>query len=201
MLEKGKISVTQFTLLVTLFTIGSSILLAPSFLTDQAKQDAWIAAVIGVGIGLLLVLLYNAVARIYPSCNLVETNEKVLGKWLGKFASLLFISFLFLLSAFLLRDMGDFMTTQMFPETPISAIHILFLLVAVMAVRLGLEVFSRAAEIFFPWVILLAVGYMILLAPEIEIQKIQPVLEGGIVPILRGSFTFLGILFFNLLPF
>lgn len=43
MLEKGKISVNQFTTFVITFTIGSSILVAPSGLAHDAKQDGWIA--------------------------------------------------------------------------------------------------------------------------------------------------------------
>lgn len=40
MLENGKMSVRQFTVTVILFTIGSSILVAPSVLASNAKQDA-----------------------------------------------------------------------------------------------------------------------------------------------------------------
>jgi spore germination protein KB len=201
MLENGKIGVRQFTVLVMIFTIGSSILVAPSGLAHAAKQDAWIAAILGVGIGLLFVSLYNALGKRFPHMNLVEYSEEVLGKWLGKTVSLLFISYFFVLAALLLREIGDFVTTQIMPETPIQAIHILFLGIVVMGARLGLEPLARSAEILLPWVIMMLLFLVLFLSPELEFQKIQPVLGEGIKPVLQATFTFLGLPFLELVVF
>jgi spore germination protein KB len=62
-------------------------------------------------------------------------NEKVFGKWIGSSTTLFYV--------------GNFMTTQVIPEMPIEAIHILFAGIVVMGLRLGLETIVRAAEIFF----------------------------------------------------
>ncbi len=45
MLDNGKITANQYKTLVLLFTIGSSILVAPTALVNDAKQDAWIATI------------------------------------------------------------------------------------------------------------------------------------------------------------
>ena len=55
MLEKGKISPHQFTIMVALFIVGGSILYVPSGLIHSAKQDARLANILVVGLGLLLV--------------------------------------------------------------------------------------------------------------------------------------------------
>lgn len=55
MLENGKISIRQFTILVILFTVGGSILIVPSGLASEAKQDGWIAGLLALGIGLLII--------------------------------------------------------------------------------------------------------------------------------------------------
>lgn len=199
--ENGKIGVRQFTVLVLIFTIGSSILVAPSGLAAEAKQDAWIAAILGVGTSLPLVWLYGALGKLFPDLTLAQYCEHILGKWLGKIVSLLFFSYFFLLAALLLREIGDFMTTQIMPETPIEAIHFLYILIAIMGARLGLEVLSRTSEIFFPWVILLLFLLVILLTPDMEFTKIQPVLEDGFKPVLRATFPFLGLPFLELVVF
>jgi spore germination protein KB len=201
MLENGKIGVNQFTVLVMIFTIGSSILVAPSGLASEAKQDAWLAAILGVGGGLLFVWLYITLGNLYPEYNLIEYSEKILGRWLGKMVSLFFISYFFILSAFLLREIGDFMTTQIMPETPIQAIHILFLSIVIMGARLGLETLTRASEILLPWVIMLFLFLVIFLFPQFETTKIQPILAEGVKPVLRSTFTFLGLPFLELVVF
>ncbi|MED3687234.1 GerAB/ArcD/ProY family transporter, partial [Peribacillus butanolivorans] len=53
MVKDIKISARQFAILVILFSIGTTILVIPGVMAQEVKQDAWIAAVIGTGIGLL----------------------------------------------------------------------------------------------------------------------------------------------------
>lgn len=58
---------------------------------------------------------------------LVEIIEALLGKWLGKTISLLLIVTLFLSGpASALYDVGNFLTTQIMPETPAQSVNILF---------------------------------------------------------------------------
>ncbi|WP_312029536.1 GerAB/ArcD/ProY family transporter [Paenibacillus sedimenti] len=69
----------QFTIIVTLFTVGSAILITPSALAIEAKQNAWIAAILGVCTGLLTVYLYRALTKQFPNQTLVEMCEAVFG--------------------------------------------------------------------------------------------------------------------------
>jgi spore germination protein KB len=201
MLENGRIAGRQFTVLVFMFTTGSSLLLAPSMLASDAKQDAWLAAIIGVVVGLLLTWLYQTLGNLYSNMTLVEYSEKILGKWIGKAISLLFFTFPFLLTALVLRNIGDFMTTQIMPETPIQAIHIIFLIIVIMGTRLGLETLARTGEILFPWFIGLFLLLVIFISPQIELEKIQPFLEDGMKPVLRGALPFIGFPFLELVIF
>ncbi|MDR0267138.1 endospore germination permease [Paenibacillus sp.] len=187
MQENGKISLRQFSILVTLFTVGDSLLVLPSGMASQVKEDAWISAIIGVGIGLLAVCLFTVVASLNPEMTLVEFNNKILGKMLGTVLSLLFVVYFLLGAAANIREIGDFMTTQIMPETPIQAIHIMFLCIVVMAVRLGLETFARAGEIFFPGFVLFFILFVLFLLPQVHIENIQPVFGEGFISILRGS--------------
>ncbi|MCM3339789.1 endospore germination permease [Paenibacillus sp. MER TA 81-3] len=191
--ENGNISVRQFTILVFLYSVGTTILVIPSSLAEVAKQDAWIAAVLGVGLALLLVRLYSAVGNLFPGLTLIETNEQLLGKWCGKAVSLLLVFFALITASELLYFMGTFMTTQIMPETPIQAINILFALVVIMGVRLGLEVLARSAEILFPCFVALFLGLILYIAPQIEIHNIQPVFETGIKPLIFATLLFISV--------
>ncbi len=187
MLDNQKISVRQFRILVILFTIGTSILIVPATLAFEAKQDAWIAAILGVGMGLLVILLYNKLGLMLPDMTFVQMNQKILGKWLGKMASLLFFSLSFTYASALLFYTGNFFITEIMPETPLGSLVILMGIIMVMAVRYGLETFARSAEIFFLLFFFLFISLVFSVTPEIEVENIQPVFEVEFKPLLRGS--------------
>ncbi|MED3940659.1 GerAB/ArcD/ProY family transporter [Priestia megaterium] len=50
-----KLSAAQFRILVIFNSLGDTILVVPGSLTADSKQEAWIPAILGVGVGVLLV--------------------------------------------------------------------------------------------------------------------------------------------------
>ncbi|MEH7504773.1 endospore germination permease [Neobacillus drentensis] len=204
-MEKNlKISARQFAILVILYSIGTTFLVIPGSLAREVKQDAWIAAVIGTSIGLLLVALYIAIGRMFPTMTLVEINEKLLGKWLGKAVSLTFVFFSLFSAASLLLFVGNFLTIQIMPDTPIEAIHILFACILIMGIRLVLETLARAGEILFPFFVFLFVILVVsaFLPPvQIKFENIQPIFETGIKPMIRAVFLFTSIFSLPLIVF
>lgn len=193
-MTSSKISSRQFLILVFLFTIGSSILIIPTSQAYFAKQDGWIATMIGTGIGLLLVWLYVAIGNLCPGASLIQLNEKVFGKWIGKFVSLLLLSTVFLAGPTVaLYYVGEFMTTQIMPTTPLSSINFLFAIIVIIGVRLGLEVVARSAELLLPWFFLFFFTLVLFVLPKVEIENIQPVLEEGVRPLGAAVLFFLSI--------
>lgn len=198
--ENWKISGRQFKILVILCFIGASILLTPSTMAAEAKQDAWIAALIGLVFSLLLIWLYNSVSSYFPNMTLIEYTEKTLGKWIGKAVFTVFTLFMFFNCSTLVYIVGDFLTTQIMPETPIQFTNILFTVVIVLGTRYGLETFARTGEILYPWVIGLFLILTFFLLPEIDVKNIQPVYEYGMKPILRGTILYLSFSALSLIP-
>lgn len=201
MIEQGKIGFRQFTVITVLFTIGSSILIAPSGLALEAKQDAWLAASLGLIFGLLLVTLYNRLGTRFSQMTLVAYSQEILGKWIGITVSFFYFCFFFILAALVLRNIGDFIATQVLVRTPIQFIHVFFLGVVILGVRNGLETFARTAEIFLPWVLIFFFLMVVLLPPQMEFKQVLPVFGYGIKPILRAAVPFVGTPYFELVVF
>ncbi|GGH36980.1 GerAB/ArcD/ProY family transporter [Paenibacillus segetis] len=201
MLEGGKISVRQLTILVMLVTLGDSILVLPSIATFDAKQDAWISILIGMVTGLSTVYLFYKVWKLNPHLTLIQSIQQILGKWFGTLVSLLFLVYFFLSATAHVREIGDFMTIEMMQQTPTQAIQIIFICIIIMAAQLGLEVIGRTAEIFTPLIFILFFILFFFLAPEYEFERIQPILEDGIKPILHGSISCLAFPFVELVVF
>lgn len=186
MIENEKIAARQFRVLVTLFTIGTSILVAPAILAAEAKQDAWIVVILGMVVGGLIIWLVSTIALFFPKMTFVQIIENLFGTLFGKCIAFIFLLLQIISSSELLYYSGTFLTLHLLPETPIVALHIMIGLIMVMAVRLGLETISRAAEIFIV-VFILLFSMLLFVFPQIEFENIQPVLENGIKPLLKPT--------------
>lgn len=177
----------QFALLAIYITIGDTILILPAVPAQAAGRDAWISALLGIVFGIGVVLLYSAVGKRNAGRTFVDYAETVLGRWLGGAIACAFIGYIFLSSAAHVREIGDFMTTQMMPETPIHAIHIFYAAVVLLAAYLGLECIARTSEFFFPVLILFLIVFVLFLVPSIETSKLLPVMENGLGPVMQGA--------------
>ncbi|SKB82542.1 spore germination protein KB [Lysinibacillus sp. AC-3] len=177
MMEKEIISSRQFMIITLLFSIGTAILIIPASVASEAKQDAWIAAIIGVVISLPILKLFVALGNKTPTLTFVEANEKILGRFFGKFTAIGFILISLLSAGELLYFIGIFMKTEIMPETPTMAFAFLFSIIIIYAAFLGIEVFARSAEILFAIFTLIFIFFVLFIAPSIQIENIQPIME------------------------
>lgn len=187
MMSDVKINVYQFLVLVTFFTIGTSILIVPAGLAADANQDAWIVAILGMVVGLLVVWLFTTIAFLFPHLTYIQINKKIFGKWVGIVVSLLFISMSFLYTAILLSYSGTFLNTQIMPGTPLVALNFLMAFIMVMGVRLGLETIARIGEILILVFFVIFLILVVFIIPEIKFENIQPVFEVGPKKIIHST--------------
>lgn len=193
------INIRQCTILVLFFTIGSSILFAPSVLIGMAKQDGWIAGLLAFSLGLLLVFLYGSLTKKTNNMGLIDAMLTNLGPFFGSIFTILYLIYLFILSALVLNDMGIFMLTEITPETPIYAIYLIFMLVVLLAITYGIESFARTAELFLPGVVSLLILLFLFLLPEVKLDEMLPMLESDMKSILHATLNFLAFPFFELI--
>ncbi|MBP1965420.1 GerAB/ArcD/ProY family transporter [Paenibacillus aceris] len=185
--NESTLTARQLMILIFLFSVGTTILVVPSILAAEAKQDAWIAGMAAVGSGLLFIWMYVKLANMFPAMTLFDMNELLLGKWLGKAVNFFYIYMMFVLSAQVLFYIGTFMTTQIMPTTPIQSIHILMMTFVVIGAKLGVVILGRTAEIFFPWIILLFFLLVIFVAPQSSMKNLLPMGEASILSIARPA--------------
>ncbi|MEF3312419.1 endospore germination permease [Paenibacillus sp. GYB004] len=186
-----KITARQLQHLVTLFTVGSSILFIPLSISSQAGQDAWISIALGMVFSLGLIALYSAVAKLAPGSTIVELNRKWLGKWLGSAVSVLFAATAIIVgAASLISYLGMFIVTQTMDDTPAYVIHILFALVVWMGMRCGIGTLARASEVMYPAFFFLFAALIVLVAPNMKTEHLQPAFVSGMKPILGGMLDY-----------
>jgi len=186
-MQNGKISSFQFLVLVIFFTVGTSILFIPAVLTSQVKQDAWLAAILGTVIGLVVIWLFTFIASWFPKLTYIQINEKIFGKILGKMMSILVICLAIVYTTILISYSGIFLITQMYPKTPMVYLNVLMVLIMVMAVRLGLETIARTAEILIFVFFFLFIFLTISISPQINVENIEPFFQVKINTLFKSS--------------
>jgi spore germination protein KB len=198
-LTKGDLSMNQEGLTTrqaimwfTMYQIGTSFLLLPSYLVDAAKQDAWMAIILGVGIQMLIIWLYLAIAQQMKGKSMIAYFQHLFGRTLGSiFIFLYLIAVPFLNSTTVLRSFGDFMTTSIMPETPIHVFYLFLLIPIYFVIRSGISVIGRTAELFFFAFVLIFVTVCLTLIPSVNPHYLLPLLENGWKPVVHSTTQFL----------
>ncbi|MDL4840578.1 GerAB/ArcD/ProY family transporter [Aquibacillus rhizosphaerae] len=190
--QSVQISGRQFTILIIMNILGTAVIIVPAIATGYGKQNGWASVLLITFFTMIMVLLYNRIYTQNPNKNLYEQMEYLFGKWIGKIVSILFMIYVFEIAIGNLRVMGDFITTEMLIETPLEVIMILSIITCLSAIRLGIEVIARTAEIFFPYVVIAILLLISLVMPESDITNIQPVLQTDISSTLAGALPLMG---------
>ncbi|MBM7566347.1 GerAB/ArcD/ProY family transporter [Paenibacillus sacheonensis] len=138
------------------FVAGTTFILLPVGLISSASQLAWLVQLWSVLFGLAVGGFWLYVASRYPGLSLVEISRRALGKHVGGFVSLCYIVFFIQISAWVTRNMSDFMQINLMPKTPLSVFNILALLVCAYAVIKGIDTISLVSVVLIP---LLTIAY------------------------------------------
>ncbi|KKK38682.1 spore gernimation protein KB [Mesobacillus campisalis] len=177
-MEKAKISAYQLFVMIVLFELGSAVLVP---IASGAKQDAWIAILVGMAGGFLLFGAHYRLYRYYPEITPIQYMQKLLGKFFGKLLAFSYIVLFMYFAARVLRDFGEMLLTFAYVETPLFIVNAMLIMVVVYAVIKGIEVLARTGELFFLLLYLLAViGFILIVSSGlIELTQLMPVLEEG----------------------
>ncbi|WP_367387161.1 spore germination protein [Bacillus vallismortis] len=187
-MEKAQISIRQLFVMIIIFELGSSLLITPGTI---AGRDAWIAVLLGCAGGLFLFYLYQGIYQCYPDFSPKEYMDDMLGTTLSWIFSFLYILYFAYIAARVLRDFGEMLLTFAYHDTPIIIVNALLIVVSIYAVRKGIEVLARSAELLFGAMYLLgALGLVLLIVSgSVEPQNLKPVLADGVYPIVHSVFT------------
>ena len=201
MIEKGRISPLQLSILVFIFTIGTTVLAIPSVMTARANQDAWLSSLIGILLCVFLATFFALCAKSIGRETYIQYLERVYGKVIGKIIGVTYVFFGFIGTSTLLFQFGNFVTTQMLVETPIEIINLMLVLLIIASLQAGLEVLARTSELLFPWFMFLFIALVILLLPQIELDRISPLYEAKIKDHLSAALDFVSFAGFPLVVF
>ncbi|OPZ89436.1 MAG: Spore germination protein YndE [Firmicutes bacterium ADurb.Bin419] len=192
-MNKIIISNRQLGLLLSGFMFGSAPLLISSSVAALAGPDSWISIIIAAIAGLLVVWINSFLGELHPGKTLLEVMQIELGRWLGSFLSVCFVLITFITGTQVIWYVGDFFTTMYMKGISNYYINILFVAVLAIALLYGLEAMFRAVEIFFMVAFPLMILSLIMLAPQVKVDNLLPIMENGIIPVIKGVIPILNL--------
>ena len=191
-----RISTHQFFTLGAAVLMGGTFLLVASFVTEAGGRDGWMAVLPAFAMTIPYALMILSLSAQYPQENLLQISEKLLGKWIGKFIGLIYISISGYYGGLLLTFIGVIYEQSIMPLMPRWVFYLGGLLLVFSLVTRGIEVFARFSEVVFPVIVIALVLNIALTFPRIEQGELLPILGEGLKPLF---FTMLRVIPFSMI--
>lgn len=199
-MDKKLITAHQLVTFSSLAMLGGSILVISSSLVSIAKQDAWLSALIAMVFGLIMVSIYCFLGTRFKGLTLIGIIHQLLGKWIGRVVSGLYVYFFFTMAYGIPWWVGSF-GAHVMHETPVPVILLPYIVALIIGVYYGLEAFMRASEILYVFITILFVLTILLVLPHVKVDYILPVFENGPVPLLKSAFLLAAFIIFPFIAF
>lgn len=185
-MNKERISDKQGICLVTLFILGTTLLIGSG---SEAKSDAWISVILAVAFAIPAMLIYSRLLFLFPEKDLYDILYMVFGKVFGRVLIIIYIWFSFHLSVLVLRNFSEFTNVVVFPDTPVLLPSAFFMMLCVFGVKAGIEVLGRCAELFIVVDIIIISITVFILSTTMDINNLLPILYDGIKPVVKSAFS------------
>lgn len=182
-----KLGFIQLFYIMVAFEVGSTVIFG---LGAEAKQDAWLVILVSMFCGLVLMWVYTKLFEYYPGDTLIQMIPKIVGRFIGYPLIVIYILYFIYIASRVARDFGELIAGTLLPKTPMILVIGGLMVVIMYCLYGGIEVFGRMGEVFFPFVILVAiVTWIIIYSSRVaDIEQLTPVLENGIGAVWKAAF-------------
>ena len=189
MLENGKISSFQTTLLLINLVTATGVMFVPAISTNIAGRDAWLTPLIATFPGIYLALIIGSLGKKFPGQTLIQYLQTVFTTWPGKALGLSYLFFFLHTNTIIIREFSELITTTIMPQTPQVVFNVAILLLCAYSIRGGLEVLAKVIEITIPYIIIIVAVLIALTVINANLNNLLPILENGLLPVVNASLT------------
>ena len=183
-IEKGKISSQQLLFLFAGFVEGSALLI--DFTVGITEHQTWMVLLAGLVITTPVILSYVVLAKRFPGMNLVQINDTVYGRFLGKVISIYYIFFFSMTLSFNIRDVGELYITFLMQDTQFIFLLVAFAIICAYAVAKGIEVLARISHLILVTGLFAIISTFILLIDQMDFSNFLPFFELPLIRIIQG---------------
>ncbi|WP_150268568.1 GerAB/ArcD/ProY family transporter [Paenibacillus tepidiphilus] len=180
-----RIGLSQFFSIALLFELGTALVVNLGILSGK---DAWVSILLGGLAGILVFLGYAYLYWKHPDLTFTGYTTKLLGKAIGVPVSIAYIVLYLNLAARDMRDGGTMLAMATMHHTPLFILSTLMILSSAYVLHKGIEVLTRTSLVFLMIVLLIGLfsTIMLMLSGSINLNRLLPVMETGIQPVLES---------------
>ncbi|GIM45010.1 germination protein [Collibacillus ludicampi] len=189
MIEKGRISALQMWVMLYPTVMATDIITVPSISIKYAGRDLWLSTILASLVGFLVVYVIDRLNKLYPEQTFFQYCEHILGVLPGKMLGLIYLSYFLYAEGIILREYAEFVIGSFLSQTPFLVVVGSLVFVCACAVRGGVEVVGRSAQLFVGLFILPFFLMVLLLLPDLHVRNMFPILAHGIMPTIKGAFV------------
>jgi spore germination protein (amino acid permease) len=199
--KANEISSGQVFIFVVSAQIGFGILSMASTLAEDVDHDGWIAIVLAGIVTAILICLVVATLKRFNNISIMEINNIIFGKYIGRFFSILAIAYLTYATVLMLRNFNDIIRMSALRLTPPLVLTSFIIIPIIYMSWYGLKYICRYSTIKVILVIVVVLYYMLLLK-YFRFTFLQPIGASGIKKIIKVSFSpFTSFIGYELLTF
>jgi spore germination protein (amino acid permease) len=199
--KANEISPGQVFIFVVSGQIGFGILSMASTLAEDVGHDGWIAIIIAGIITAILICMIVATLKRFNNISIIEINNIIFGKYLGRVLSIIIIGYLIYATVLMLRNFNDIIKMSALRLTP-SIVLTSFIIIPIIYLSwYGLKYICRYSMLKIV-LIIIVILYYLLLMKYFRFTFLQPIGAVGIKKIVKVSFApFTSFIGYELLTF
>lgn len=191
--SKGKISTRQSIMLFFMTTISPAIRIFPQYAAKYAGKAGWLTPLAAIIPMIILVYILNSFFKNNPNSNLSDIFSNILGKFIGKIVVILYFIWIYILLSLYIRYYAERILSSMLPNTSISFLISVMLVMVFFAARSGLTPIARLSEIFFSIFLFTFVVIFILSLPQIRFRNYMYISYKDAWPVVKASYCIFGL--------
>lgn len=193
--KANEVSSSQITIFVISSQISFGILSLASTLAKEIGHDGWMSALLGGLLVCILIYLMVALLKRFNNLSILEINTYLFGKIIGTFLNLLIVGYLMYFTVLALRRFTDIINISVLKSTPGLVLSCFIIIPIIYLSWYGLKYLCRYS-VFKVVLLIIIILYYFLLSKNFRMTFLQPFMENGLMPILKGAyipyFSYLG---------
>ncbi|MCL6590434.1 MAG: spore germination protein [Firmicutes bacterium] len=189
MKQESKIGANEALGLLSMMMSGKIFLSYPRDMAMLGGAAGWIIVLLAGVFSLAGFYFIYALIRKFPSRNIIEIGHEAGGPFIGTLTGLLMFLFFLALTSFILREYAETYILTILPRTPISVISFFLLGIMIYATVLGIEILTRVAWFFAPYLLTTLLIILFFSLSQGNIENLCPILGTGPLAIFKHSLS------------
>lgn len=183
----------SYTSLIYFILRATSLGISFALIVRFAKQDSWLAIIIGTIIGIIPVLLVEYIAKYESDKTFVDKIKIVFPKSYKIISTIMLIGF-FTITIINFSNLTTLITSQFLSKTPNIVIAIVFIIPIALLITKDNKIIARVSLILFYASIFLFLMSLLGFLNQLDLSNLKPALTN---PILPSAYYYLS---FNIMP-